>query len=178
MTRSGGRRLSRRRAGSIEHARLPPLRRHPQVTDFRFFHPIEVRYGDVDAQGHVNNVVYFAYMEQARAKYLEHLGLWDGRDFLAIGIILAEERCRFAAPIHYGQAVRVGVRAQRLGNKSFEMVYSLQDGQSGLELAVGTTIQVAYDYRAEASVPIPPAWRVALAGFEGLDAAPAPRTDT
>jgi acyl-CoA thioester hydrolase len=143
------------------------------MTGFRFSHPIEVRYGDVDAQGHVNNVVYFTYMEQARAKYLEHLGLWNGRDFLALGIILAEERCRFVAPIRYGQALQVGVRAQRLGNKSFEMVYSLQDAKSGLELAAGTTIQVAYDYGAETSVPIPPAWRKVLADFEGLDAAAA-----
>jgi len=143
------------------------------MTEFRFFHPIEVRYGDVDAQGHVNNVVYFTYMEQARAKYLQHLGLWNGRDFLDIGIILAEERCRFISAIRYGQPLRVCVRTGRLGKKSFEMIYSLQDADSGLELAVGTTIQVAYDYRAEASIPLLPAWRKVLASFEGLeDSAP------
>ncbi len=140
------------------------------MTAFRFFHPIEVRYGDLDAQGHVNNVVYFTYMEQARSKYLEHLGLWNGRDFMAIGIILAEERCRFVAAIRYGQPLRVGVRTERLGTKSFEMVYSLQDAESGLELAVGTTIQVAYDYPSRTSVLLPPAWRKVLADFEGLAA--------
>ena len=53
------------------------------MADFRFYHPVEVRYADIDAQRHVNNVVFFTYMETARAAYLRHLGLWDaalGRD--------------------------------------------------------------------------------------------------
>jgi acyl-CoA thioester hydrolase len=141
------------------------------MAEHRFSHPIEVRYGDIDAQGHVNNVVYFGYMEQARAKYLERLGLWNGRDFGSLGIILAEERCRFLAPIQYGQAVEVGVRTVRLGTKSFEMGYAIREAHSGAELAEGTTIQVAYDYSSQASIPLPPAWRKILADFEGLDPA-------
>jgi acyl-CoA thioester hydrolase len=139
------------------------------MAGYRFFHPIEVRYGDVDAQGHVNNVVYFTYMEQARAKYLERLGLWAGKDFLALGIILAEERCRFIAPIRYEQAIRVGVRTHRLGNKSFEMAYSIQDASNGAELAEGMTVQVAYDYQRGESISLPEPWRQAIAAFESLE---------
>ena len=36
------------------------------MADFRFYHPIEVRYGDLDPQGHVNNARYLTYLEQAR----------------------------------------------------------------------------------------------------------------
>jgi len=49
----------------------------PQPTssleDFRFYHPIEIRYGDIDAQGHVNNACYFTYMEQTRVRYIGSL---------------------------------------------------------------------------------------------------------
>jgi acyl-CoA thioester hydrolase len=141
------------------------------MPEFRFFHPIEVRYADVDAQRHVNNVAYFSYMESARARYLQHLGLWDGRDFLSIGIIVAEATCTYRAPFAYGQPLRVGVRVDRLGTKSLDLYYVIQDADSGQEMAVGKTVQVAYDYLANQAIPIPEPWRRAIVEFEGLTAA-------
>jgi acyl-CoA thioester hydrolase len=138
------------------------------VPDFRFYHPVEVRYADIDAQRHVNNVAFFAYMESARARYLQHLGLWDGKDFLEIGIIVAEAACTYKAAISYGQPLRVGVRTARLGNKSLELHYTIEDADTGQEMAAGRTIQVAYDYQANQTIPVPEAWSRAVAGFEGL----------
>jgi acyl-CoA thioester hydrolase len=138
------------------------------VPEFRFYHPIEVRYADIDAQRHVNNVAYFAYMESARARYLQHLGLWDGKDFLKIGIIVAEAACTYKAAIGYGQPVRVGVRTMRLGNKSLELHYAIEDAETGQEMAAGRTIQVAYDYHTNQTIPVPETWRRAIAAFEGL----------
>jgi len=138
------------------------------VPEFRFYHPIEVRYADIDAQRHVNNVAFFAYMESARARYLQHLGLWDGKDFLKIGIIVAEATCTYKAAIGYGQPLRVGVRTARLGTKSLELHYTIEDGETGQEMATGRTIQVAYDYHANQTIPVPDAWRRAIAAFEAL----------
>ncbi len=138
------------------------------MTDFRYHHLIEVRYGDLDPQGHVNNARYLTYMEQARVGYLLHLGLWDGQSFLDIGIIIAEARVTFRRPIHLGQQVRVGVRVSRLGNKSFPIQYRLEDAATGDLLAEGETIQVCYDYHSGRTVPIPEAWRQTIAAFEGI----------
>ena len=69
---------------------------------FCFYHPIEVRYGDLDPQGHVNNAKYMTYMEQARVAYIRHLGLWPGGSFLDLGIILADARITFRKPILFG----------------------------------------------------------------------------
>jgi len=138
------------------------------VPEFRFYHPVEVRYADIDAQRHVNNVAFFAYMESARARYLQHLGLWDGKDFLKIGIIVAEAACTYKAAIGYGQPLRVGVRTARLGNKSLELHYTIEDGETGQEMATGRTIQVAYDYHANQTIPVPDAWRRVIAAFEAL----------
>lgn len=138
------------------------------MADFRFFHPIEVRYGDIDAQRHVNNVAYFSYMESARVRYMQHLGLWNGRDFQQIGIIVAEATCSYKDAIRYGQPLRVGVRTARLGTKSFELHYTLLDADHGQEMAAGRTIQVAYDYLSRCSIPVPPAWRAVMAAFDGL----------
>ena len=138
------------------------------MREFRFYHPIEVRYGDLDPQGHLNNAKYFTYTEQARIAYVRHLGLWNGGSFLDIGVILAEASMSFKAPILWGQPIRVGVRVKRLGNKSFDMLYSIQDSESGLECASGTTVQVAYDYHTAKTIPIPDEWRQILTRFEDL----------
>jgi hypothetical protein len=69
------------------------------MPDFHFYHPIEIRYGDLDPQGHVNNAAYLTYMEQARLKYYEHLGLFKGNDFLRLGFLKPRAPIR---PILYG----------------------------------------------------------------------------
>lgn len=139
------------------------------MANYRFFHPIQVRYGDIDAQRHVNNAKYFTYSEQGRQHYLQHLGLWGGEDFDAIGIILLEINCRFRAPIHLGQHIKVGVRTSRLGNKSLDMDYALIEEETGQEMASGKAILVTYDYHSRQSIPIPEHWREAITHFEGLD---------
>jgi acyl-CoA thioester hydrolase len=108
-------------------------------------------------------------MEQARIGYISHLGLWNGGSFLDVGIILADARLVFKAPVLFGQKVRVGVRVKRLGNKSLDMEYCLEDAGSGRELAIGSTVLVAYDYRAGRTIPIPEDWCKAIAEFEGFD---------
>lgn len=138
------------------------------MSEFRFFHPIEVRYADIDAQRHVNNAHYFTYMEQARVKYVEHLDLWSGKDFDNIGFILAEQSCSYKAPIAYSQRVHVGVRTAHLGRKSFEIIYTFRDNDSEAEMATGRTVLVAYDYRVGQSIPIPENWRQILITYEGL----------
>jgi acyl-CoA thioester hydrolase len=138
------------------------------MPEFRFYHPIEVRYGDLDPQGHVNNAKFMTYMEQARVNYIRNLELWDGSSFLNIGFILAEARITFLSPILFTQQVRVGVRVSRLGNKSLDMEYRIEDSQSGEELARGSSVQVAYDYRSAQTIPLPGHWRQAIGEFEHL----------
>ncbi|MGD0575406.1 MAG: thioesterase family protein [Anaerolineales bacterium] len=135
---------------------------------FRFYHSIEVRYGDLDAQGHVNNARYFTYMEQARVRYLQQLGLWDLQDFEEIGVILAEESCTFRNPIRLGDPIRVGVRVSHLGTKSLTTEYRIETVPEEKELASGKAVLVAYNYHLGASIPLPDRWRNVICEFEGL----------
>jgi len=130
------------------------------MNQFNYYHPIEVRYGDLDPQGHVNNAKFLTYIEQARIIYVQHLGLWDGGSFKNIGIILADVHVTYKAPILWEQKIRVGVRVDRLGNKSFDFQYVIEDHSTA------TTIQVAYNYKSSETIPIPDHWRDTITKFE------------
>jgi acyl-CoA thioester hydrolase len=137
------------------------------MTQFNFYHPIEVRYGDLDPQGHVNNAKFLTYFEQTRVQYLIHLGLFSkDQSFLEVGIILAEAKVTFHSPLRFGAEAKVGARTARLGNKSIHMAYALQENAAGNLLAEGTAVLVTYDYLAKKTIAIPETWRTAIANFE------------
>jgi acyl-CoA thioester hydrolase len=138
------------------------------MTRFRFYHPINVRYGDLDPQGHVNNAKYLTYIEQARIAYIQNLDLWDGRSFLDVGIILADARLTFRAPILLSDEIRTGVRISRLGRKSFEMEYVIEAVSTGRKMADAATTLVTYDYRQGKTILIPAHWRTVINAFEEL----------
>ena len=139
------------------------------MTDFHFHHPIEVRYGDLDPQGHVNNARYLTYLEQARIAYIRRLGLWESDSFLDVGIILADAQITFQKPIHFHDRIQVGVRISRLGNKSLTMQYQIAGVEDGEIFASASTVLVTYDYRRQATIPIPENWRTAIQRYESLD---------
>ncbi len=139
------------------------------MSDFRFYHPIEVRYGDLDSQGHLNNARYLTYFEQARIQYFVELGLFSpGQSFMDIGVIMAEARVTFHAPVHFGQPVKVGVRTVSLGNKSMKVEQAIFHAESGARLASGQVVLVAFDYRANKTIPIPEKMRERIAQFENI----------
>jgi acyl-CoA thioester hydrolase len=134
---------------------------------FRFATPIEIRFRDLDAFGHVNNAVYFTYMEMTRVAYFKRVGLLQA-EFPSPFFIIAEATCQFKAPIRLTTDLSIKVRVGRLGNSSFDMDYEFVDTASEQTLATGRTVQVMFDYAQRRSVPIPEQWRATLIEFEGL----------
>jgi acyl-CoA thioester hydrolase len=137
------------------------------MTDFHYYHLIEVRYGDLDPQGHVNNAKFLTYLEQARVFYLKQLKLWEGGSFLNLGIILVDVQITFRKPIQLGDPVRVGVCISHVGNKNMTSEYRIEDSRDSTEFASGLSVLVAYDYHNMHSVAIPEEWRKAIVQFEG-----------
>lgn len=139
------------------------------MADFHFYHPVEVRYGDLDPQGHVNNAKYLTYFEQARIAYWIEMGFFTrDQSFMEIGVILADVHITYFEPVYFGQNIKVGVHVAKLGNKSMTWEQNILDADSGKELAKGEVVVVAYDYKQGKTIPIPQEWRDKIIGFEGL----------
>ena len=134
---------------------------------FTYYHPITVRYADLDPQGHVNNAAYMTYLESARLGYYERAGLWSPEKGEHTGMVVARAEIDYLAPIVYGQPLRVGVRLEKLGNKSMIFAFQVESADGDRLFARGQSVMVAYDNVNETSRPVPPEWRRKLSEFEG-----------
>ena len=126
----------------------------------------ELLFRDLDAMGHVNNVAFLAFMEDARMQYWKALRKDYG--LKQINFILAEVTCRYLSPVYLGETLLIGIRARNLGNKSFHFEYRIEEKASGRLVTEGMSVQVMYDYKQEQSVPIHEKMRDAVASLEQL----------
>ena len=122
------------------------------MTD-RFKIRFTVRFRDIDALGHVNNAVYFTYMEQARTEYWIQLMNLKALDEFAF--IVAHAECDFKVAAKFGDELEVSIRTSSVGNTSFVWDYEIRNARTEQLVATGKTIQVYYDYKAQKPVPVP-----------------------
>jgi len=133
---------------------------------YRLVFEHEILFRDLDALGHVNNVAFIAFMEDARVKYWK--ALRRGLDARRIDFILADVTCRYHSPAHFGETLVVGIRVVGLGNKSFQFEYRMEDKATGRLVVEGRSVQVMYDYESQQSIPLDDATRRAMADVEGV----------
>lgn len=131
---------------------------------FRHVIDIQVRWGDLDALGHVNNATYLTYMENARVNYVGGLHLWDATGS-KIGMIVARAVLDYKAPLHH-EDVLVYTCISRLGTKSLDFEHVIVRKSDTQTVCSGTIVGVVYDYTIQQSTPIPDAWRTILLDYE------------
>lgn len=121
--------------------------------------PIQIRFKDVDKLGHVNNANHLSYFELARTVYFKDIIKTD-IDWSKQGLILARAVVDYKAPVHFEDDIYVYTSCSRIGNKSFDLSYSLVKVVEGVEteLATGLSVLVCYDYTRGVSIPVPEEW--------------------
>lgn len=120
-----------------------------------------IRWGDMDAMGHVNNVVYFRYMEQARISWFERLvparAAWNSS-----GIVVASTSCNFRRAMTYPGTVEVKLYAARPGGSSVATYYEMRIDQDPEPYADGAAVVVFIDMQTQKAVRIPEEIRALL----------------
>lgn len=127
-----------------------------------------VRWGDMDALGHVNNAVYFVFCESVRMSFFLEIDL---PRFVPAGEnhgpALVTATCNFKQQVHHPATLDVGLRVARLGGKSFTLEYGMFRAGSEELVADGSSVVVWVDYGAGASLPIPESLRPVLESYGG-----------
>jgi acyl-CoA thioester hydrolase len=137
------------------------LKDYPVVTD------VVVRWGDMDALGHVNNILYLQYFETARVEYLMRVGMEaPGPSWNEYGLILASVGCRFRLPVTYPDTLAVGARVAAMGDDRLLMEHAAFSRKLGKIAAEGDADVVSYNYLAGRRTPLHPALREAVLALE------------
>lgn len=135
--------------------------------DFPVVIETDVRWGDMDAFHHVNNVSYLRYFESGRIAYFEALDIGDFFGTDGVGPILAETSCRYKFPLTYPDRVSVGVRSTDLAEDRFTQHYIVVSHCHGRVAATGDGVIVTFDYTANRKSPVPERVRRRIEALEG-----------
>ena len=123
---------------------------------------IPIRWGDMDAMGHVNNAVYFRYMETLRIDWFRHIGLRP--EELGVGPIIINAFCSFMRQLEYPGDVLARNYVGALGRSTIDTYATLERvDQPGVIHSVGGATVVWSDFKAQKSVPLPEHIRALLA---------------
>lgn len=136
------------------------------LRDFPVIVEAPVAWGEMDAFGHVNNIVYFRYFESARIAYFEALGYLELMRDKGVGPILAETHCRFRLPLAYPDQLAIGARAGEILADGFMMHYAVFSQFHQRLAAEGTGRIVSYDYGKKCKTPLPDTLRTRLETLE------------
>ena len=130
-------------------------RGRPTGGTFRYRHPVEVRFGDTDALGHVNNAVYLTYFEAARGGYYAAVAgrpFGTGPDAARQTFVIADARVVYRAPAFFGEPLVVEARVDWASRSSFGLEYRVLSEGGPLAparlVADGGTTQVMFDIAA------------------------------
>ena len=123
--------------------------------DFHRWITVPVRWGDMDAFGHVNNAKYFTYCESARIAYFETIGLGAQTTTPDHGPSVVTATCNFRRQVHYPATLEVGARTTKIGRTSFTLEYGIFLEGTDDVVADGSSVVVWVDYGAGKSAPLP-----------------------
>ncbi len=126
---------------------------------------IPVQWGEMDAFGHVNNVVYLRWFESVRIAYFERAGILEGMP--EIGPIQARQEIDYRLPLRYPDRLLASITTTRLGNSSFTMAVRLRSQKHDRAIAAeGVTVIVMMNYRTGRPVPLGAELRARIAALE------------
>ena len=128
-----------------------------------FVHTERVRFGDLDAMRHLNNVVFLRYFETARIAYIRNLmpahdpahpeqSKW--------GLIFAECHINYRSPVYFDEEVGVECSVGEVRRSAFQVNFTMRVAER--VAADGYGWLVGFDYTAEKSSPLPDAFREVL----------------
>ena len=117
---------------------------------------IRVRYCETDANGHVNNVSYFIYIEQARVDLLKDLQLTLSNDNYGMAVVSVS--CDFISPAFFDQELEISTSVDKIGRKSVTLIHDILDAFSKKKIAQGKSVAIILDIKENKSISLTEEW--------------------
>jgi acyl-CoA thioester hydrolase len=134
---------------------------------YKFYHPLRVRYVEVDAQQHVFFGHYLTYFDVALVEYMKAIG-HSYPDIVTAGVDMfyAHTECDYKGRARFDDLLHVHTRIGHIGNTSFAFEFAIHKQPTDDLIATGKIVAVAVDVETEKPVRVPDGLREAVARFE------------
>jgi len=128
--------------------------------------PIQLRFNDFDALGHVNNSVYFSFYDLGKTTYFNDVIPSMTID-KGIGVVIANIQVNFILPVYPNEHVAVQTAVVEIGTKSFKLFQQLIDTDTNEVKCICHTVMVGFNAKSKSTYSIPEEWKKAMIDFEG-----------
>jgi len=122
---------------------------------------LRLDWSELDLFGHINNVMFFKYIQASRINYWEHVGFMNRYFKDKIGPILVSTGCQFSKPLFYPDTITVEVRLEFIKTTSIGLHHRILNGKNELSAEAHDVI-VLYDFAKNEKVPISAELREAM----------------
>lgn len=136
-------------------------------TKYRFYHPVQVRFADTDAQGHVFFGTYFTYFDEGVSAYLRIIGFpWHKLQESGLDIYYVDAGCQYKGSAVFEDRLHVHTRLARIGNSSLTLECAIYKEADGQLIATGHITSVIVDQETGRPVRVPDELRRQAAAYE------------
>jgi len=126
-----------------------------QRSDFDYWSPINTRWRDMDALGHLNHAIYLGYMETARVDVYTQLGFTGIRKDMDESTILGSMDVHYLSQVKHPASLDVGHRICRVGSKSFDFLAAIFRENEEEPVCSALFKMVAFNYDVNKAIPVP-----------------------
>ena len=122
----------------------------------------QVVWGDMDALGHVNNVIYYRYIESARIYYFKDMDLFSHN----VSMVISKSSCHYLSPVVYPDTLFIGAKVEEIRNSAIRMSYALYSEQQQNIIAIGEAVMVCLDQMTQQKTKVPDRLKQFILDFE------------
>ncbi len=138
-----------------------PISSHP----FRHGQDVQMRFSDIDLLGHVNNSIYFQYMDLGKIQYFTEV-LGDRLNIRKESMVIVNVSCEFYHITRFDEPLRVLTRVDEIGESSMILEQRIINPLTDDVKTVARTVMVGFNLPQNEKMRIPDSWREAIAAYE------------
>jgi len=132
-----------------------------KLSAYKYTMSLKTRWMDNDTYGHVNNVTYYSYFDTVANTYLIEKGGLDILNDEVVGFVVASN-CEYKKPIAFPDILQLGLKVNKLGNRSVEYGIGIFKQGEAEAVAFGSFTHVFVDRESNKATAIPEKIRLAL----------------
>ena len=115
---------------------------------------LRIDWSEIDAFGHVNNVMFMKYVQAARLNFVDSVGLMKMHRTQNIGFMVAETNCQFKKELHFPGYINVNTKIDFVKNTSFALEHTMRNADDEI-VAIAKDVLVVFDFMKKEKCLIP-----------------------